>query len=350
MSALARLYITTQPPASTVAGEAFAPQPVVKIVDQYGVVTSGDDATTSVALTLTTGAGTLGGTATMNAVGGVADFAGKGLNIDLVGSDKVLTATATLSGQGEKTVLTSPAFTITRAAASQLVVTMQPTASTVAGVAFAQQPVVRIEDPYGNVADAGDDATRSVALTLTTGTGALGGTATMNAVGGVADFAGKGLNINLIGADKVLTATATLTGPGVVTTTTSPALTITHAAASQVAFTTQPSASTWEGLAFAQQPVVTIEDPYGNVVSAGADATKSVALSLTTGTGTLGGITSMNAVGGVADFVGKGLSIDMVGVNKELTATATLTGPGEVTATTSPFAVVVPPQTIVRFR
>ena len=85
----------------------------------------------------------------------------------------------------------------------------------------------------------------------------------MNAVAGVANFSGKGLNINLIGTNKMLTATATVTAK-IKTATTSPAFAITSAPASQVAFTTQPSASTLvAGVAFAQQPVVTIDNHMG---------------------------------------------------------------------------------------
>src|SRR5207237_630747 len=122
--------------------------------------------------------------------------------------------------------------------------------------------------------------------------GTLSGTTSMNAVAGVADFVGKGLNIDLVGANKVLTATATVAA-GVKTTTTG-AFTITFAAASQIVFTTQPSASTVAGVAFATQPVATIEDAFGNTVTGGADSTVNVVLTKTTGTGTLGGTTSMN--------------------------------------------------------
>jgi hypothetical protein len=154
--------------------------------------------------------------------------------------------------------------TVNAAAASQLVVTTQPSASTVAGVAFATQPVVTIEDAFGNVLTSGSDSTVSVALTLTTGTGSLGGTASMAAVNGVADFTGKGLNINLVGTDKVLAATAMLAA-GVKTTTTSPAFTITFAAANKLAFTTEP-VSTTAGSTLANV-VVQIQDSYGNPVS-----------------------------------------------------------------------------------
>jgi len=110
---------------------------------------------------------------------------------------------------------------------------------------------------------------------------------------------------------------------------------VSHGAAAQLAFSTQPSASTVLNVPFATQPVVQIQDASGNLVTNGADATVNVALTLTTGIGVLGGTTSMNAVAGEADFVGKGLNISQAGTNKVLTATATI-GAGTVTATTSP--------------
>src|SRR6185295_16935475 len=209
------------------------------------------------------------------------------------------------------------------AAASQLVVTTQPSASTVAGVAFAQQPVVKIEDAFGNVVTTGADATRVVSASLSTGSGSLTGTITKTAVAGVADFSANGLKIDLVGTDKVLTMSATIAA-GARTATTSPAFTITHAAASQIAVTTQPSASTVAGVAFAQQPVVTIQDQFGNTVTTGADSTVTVSASLTTGTGTLTGTLAKAAVAGVASFSANGLKIDLVGTDKVLTMSATV--------------------------
>ncbi len=336
------LVFTTQPSASTASSTAFATQPVVTIEDANGnTVTTGSDSTATITLSLTTGTGTLGGTVSMNAVAGVANFAGKGLNINRSGSDKVLTASATLTQSGAVTTTTSPAFTITASAATHLVFTTQPSASTASSTAFATQPVVTIEDLDGNTVTTGANSTASITLTLTTGTGTLAGTVTMNAVAGVADFAANGLNIDLAGSNKVLTATATLAGVGVVTTTTAPAFSIVPGAAAKIVFTTQPSASTVMNTAFAVQPVVTIEDLAGNTVDTGADSTVSITLSLHTGTGVLGGTSSMNAVAGVADFLGQGLNIDTIGTNKILQADATLSGPGAVNTLTSSFIITV---------
>ncbi|HEX3988335.1 MAG TPA: hypothetical protein VHZ30_02815, partial [Verrucomicrobiae bacterium] len=248
------------------------------------------------------------------------------------------TITPSISGL---TGVASASLTVIPAAANQIAFTAQPSPVTVAGVAFAQQPVVTIQDQFGNTVTSGADATKTVALTLTGGVGVLGGTVNMNATAGVATFIG--LNINLVGNDKVLTATATLTA-GLRTTTTSPAFTIIPAAASQIVFTTQPSPSTVMGIAFAEQPVVTVEDQFGNTVTSALDqdSTAMISLTLTTGSGLLGGTASIPAVGGVADFSSDGLNVSLPGNDDVLTATATLTTAGTVTAMTSPAFSILP--------
>jgi hypothetical protein len=89
-------------------------------------------------------------------------------------------------------------------------------------------------------------------------------------------------------------------------------------------WTTQPSTAA-QGVAFATQPIVKIEDVNGNPITSGADATALVTITLLTGTGTLGGTVSMNAVAGVANFAGKGLNVSLYG-NKVLQATKSATG------------------------
>ena len=230
------------------------------------------------------------------------------------------TATFTASVGGSALTNASNPVTVTLAAsaATKLAITTQPSTSTASGTAFAQQPVVTIQDAAGNTVTS---STAAVTLTLSTGTGTLSGTTTVNAVAGVATF--SGLSLNLAGTDKVLTASS-----GALTTaTTSPAFTITAGAATKLAITTQPSTSTASGTAFAQQPVVTIQDAAGNTVTS---STAAVTLTLSTGTGTLSGTTTVNAVAGVATF--SGLSLNLAGTDKVLTASSgALT-----TATTSP--------------
>src|SRR4030043_46242 len=90
--------------------------------------------------------------------------------------------------------------------------------------------------------------------------------------------------------------------------------------AAKLAFTTQPSASNTAGVAFDTQPVVTVQDAFGNKVT----STAAVTLSITPGTGTssavLLGTKTVNALNGVATF--SGLSINLPGSGYTLTASS----------------------------
>jgi hypothetical protein len=114
---------------------------------------------------------------------------------------------------------------------------------------------------------------------------------------------------------------ATIGGSSV--TSLSPTIAVNPGTPIALAFTTQPSASTSPMNPFPVQPVVSVIDSQGNPVTTGAAATASIALTLTpvTGSGTLGGTATMNAVAGVASFVGKNLLITDNG-SYRLTATA----------------------------
>ena len=336
-------------PGGASAGAALSPQPAVWILDAAGnVVSTGVDATANVSLSMTTGGGNLVGTPTVAAVAGVATFSG--LVIDTIGA-KQLTATkadtaSTTSGstiRGSAAVqVTSPAFTITAGNATQLAFTSQPVGG-VAGAVWTTQPVVQIQDANGNLVTSGADATRVVTLTLTSGSGALAGTLTAAAVAGVATF--TNVSLSTVGATDVITATAPLTVGA--TTKASQAFAITPAAASQLVFTAQPGGGV-SNTNWALQPVVKVEDAYGNVATAGADSSVLVTLTLTTGTGALAGTVTKYAWAGVADFTQNLLSINMVGTNKALTATAAIVA-GTVSKTSSAFTITSGPAAQVAF-
>jgi hypothetical protein len=216
--------------------------------------------------------------------------------------------------------------------------TLTPTsASITANGSSTQVLTVQAKDAYGNNLTTGGS---TVTITKQSGTGTIGsvtsvGNGTYTAMVTSPTATGSGVFVATLGGAAVNSGTGSQTQA-----------TVSYAPgpATHLAFTTQPSASTVAGVAFAQQPVVKVEDQYGNVVTSGSDSTVNVALTLTTGAGTLGGTASMAAVNGVADFSGKGLNLSKVGVNKVLTATATLSSPGVVTATTSPaFTITLPP-------
>jgi hypothetical protein len=200
-----------------------------------------------------------------------------------------------LTGSGAHTLrfaITTPSLNVVSASiplgagpATQLAVTTQP-AGAVSGVAFTTQPVIAIRDASNNLTT----STAAVTATIATGSGTLVGTATVNAVNGVATF--TNLQVNGSGAHTI-----TFTS-GALTSATSASFTVTQVAAS-LSIQTQPAGAT-NGVAFGTQPVVHVLDNAGLLVTGGAPL--AVTASINTGGGALGGTVTVNTVNGVATF------------------------------------------------
>src|SRR5439155_22023375 len=122
-------------------------------------------ASVTIAIQNNPGGGTLSGTATVAAAGGVATFST--LSINKTGTGYTLQATST-----GLTAATSSAFDITAAALSTLTFVQQPTDAT-AGTLISPAVTVLAKDSLGN-----NVPSASVVMTLGTGsTGTLSGTA-----------------------------------------------------------------------------------------------------------------------------------------------------------------------------
>jgi len=286
-----------QQPTNTEDGNPITPAVTVNVEDAGGNLVTSSSATVTMAIGTNPSGGTLSGTTSVAAAGGVATFSTLSINKDGTG----YTLSATSSGL---TAATSSTFNITANSATQLVFTQEPSGTATAGTAFATQPKVSVEDANGNVVTT---STASITLTITSGSGTPGAalactTNPVTAASGVATFAG--CNINLVGTSYTLTATATGLTAG-----TSTAITITPGAPSKFVFTTEPSATATGGAPFAQQPVVSVEDVNGNVVTSGTGSNASVTLAINTGSGTLTCTTNpVTASAGVATFAGCNLN------------------------------------------
>ena len=199
--AAVKLAFTVQPTNAT-AGAAISPAVRVTVQDVDGNTVTSAAASITLAIGTNAGGGTLSGTATVAAVGGVAAFSN--LSIDRLGTGYTFTAVATgLAGA------TSATFDVTAGAAAKLAFTVQPTNAT-AGAAISPAVTVTVQDAGGNTVTS---ATTSITLAIGTnpGGGTLSGTATVAAVGGVATF--SNLSIDRVGAGYTLNAAATgLTG------------------------------------------------------------------------------------------------------------------------------------------
>ena len=185
---------------------------------------------------------------------------------------------------------------------------------------------------HADVASSGIDSTKSVnrSWTLTKGASLAfdSYSATFNSVASDLD-AGADTTIFIVAKldgstwSKPTIGTRTSTSTQVTGMTSFSEFQIGEPTLTQAVFTTQPPNST-AAVAFYPQPVVTIRDSNGNTVTTGPDATATITLTLQSGTGTLSGTTSMAAVAGVANFTGKGLSINLAG-SKTLRATKAAT-------------------------
>jgi hypothetical protein len=220
---------------------------------------------------------------------------------------KLLTATDGLLTSATANGI-APTFSPTIGAAARLGIATQPSAVAGAGTVFAQQPVVAVQDTYGNTI-----TNSAVAVTAAAGVGNLQGTTTVNATNGTATFAGLSLT-------NSGTNTLTFTSSGLAPTNSS-TITVNGGVVVRLSWTTQPGAATY-GSAFGTQPVLTTVDQYGNLSTNGLAATNTVMVSQTSGSGGLSGTTSYNigtaGSNGVISFTD--LQINAAGTNNQLTA------------------------------
>ncbi len=299
--------VAATPPTLTPAGGAT--------VDAPFNVTFTDDATWRAAITTVTVNGTtLSNTAYSTGSPGQITFSPA--NSALLQTPGTKTIVFVATNYTNDTVSQS----IAAGAANKLAFTTQPGNGT-GGTALTTQPVVTVQDQYGNTATS-DTSTVTVAILNNAGPGGvLSGTLTKQAGAGVADFSANGLKIDKAGTGYTLTAT-----DGSLTSAASNAFNIAIGGAAKIAFTTQPGNGTG-GSALSPQPVVTIQDAGGNTVT-GNTSTVTLAIGTNPSAGTLSGTVAKAAVAGVATFTN--VAVDKAGTGYTLAATD-----GALTGTTS---------------
>ncbi len=124
------------------------------------------------------GSGALQGTTTATASAGIVSF----VNL----SHNVATNITIQFASGGLSSATSTTIAISPAAAARLTIQTQPSSSATAGVTFAQQPVLRVEDGFGNLIVS--DSSTVVSASRNGGAGTLQGTLTATAVNGLIAF------------------------------------------------------------------------------------------------------------------------------------------------------------------
>src|SRR5262249_38722293 len=112
---------------------------------------------------------------------------------NVAGADPITAAQGTLSAVNYSFNFVNGALTVTSGTATTLVILTQPSSTAMAGVAFAQQPVIGIRDAYGNLCTGNNTAVVTAARNA--GSGTLQGTLSATAAGGVATFANLSHNV-----------------------------------------------------------------------------------------------------------------------------------------------------------
>ncbi|MBI4422033.1 MAG: hypothetical protein HY560_14510 [Gemmatimonadetes bacterium] len=300
-------------PANTAAGGIITPAVRVAAQDSSGNTVSAFTGDVVIALGTNPAGGTLSGTRTVAAVGGVATFAD--LSIDLAGSGYTLTASA--AGLGGAT---STPFDVTGGGgggtrAHHLWYEVQPS-ETAVGAIITPPIKVAAHDQNGQIVS---DYTGSITIAIDTNPscGTLLGTRTVAAVGGIATF--SDLRIDKAGHGYTLMATASG-----LTSMESGAFNVLGSGGvgcgqpTHLVFLVQPS-NTKAGAIITPAVKVAAHDISGNIAG-GFTGTITIAIGSNPSGGTLSGTKTVAAVTGVATF--SDLSIDRAGQTYTLTAAA----------------------------
>ena len=338
--------------SATFAVVAGAPQPPTKLAITnvnggtsptvgvgFNVVVQAQDGTstpqnvvasTAVALTRATGTGTLGGTLTCMISAGSNSCTVIGVNYSVAESGVSLTATRT---SGDVLAAgTSATFTVNSATPTKLAVTtVNGGASPTVGVGF--NVVVQAQDGTSTAQNV--VTSTAVALTRATGTGTLGGTLTCTISAGSTSCTVIGVTYSVAEANVSLTATRT-SGDSLTAGTSATFTVNSGTPPTKLAVTTvNGGASPTVGVGF--NVVVQAQD--GTSTPQNVVASTAVALTRTTGTGTLGGTLTCTMTAGSTSCTVIGVTYSKAEAGVSITATRT-SGDSLAAGTSATFTVV----------
>jgi hypothetical protein len=269
----------------------------------FDVTVSNATASANVILTLTTAPSGSTLTCTSNTESansiGVATFTDCVIDKPSSGTGDVLGAT---DSSNDNPGASSPFIVV--GTATKLAFTTEPSSSAMGGTAFAVQPVVSIEDAAGNVVTT-DTSQVTLSLAGSPTGAALACTSNPRAASaGVATFAGCAINL---ANSYAITAT-----DGKLTVAVSTNIDVGVGPATRLSFTTEPSGNSALESAFAVQPIVSVEDAGGNVVTSGTNSNALVSLAITgspAGPSLTCTANNMIASAGVATFAGCAINL-----------------------------------------
>jgi hypothetical protein len=300
--AASKMIISSQPPATVTAGSAFGMTALVE--DSLGNLATSYMRAITVGLQSNPGSGTLSGTLSLRAVGGVVTFSPLTVNKAANGYN-LLVSSLGLSAA------TSSSFSVLAGAATQLVFSASPPANVTSAAPFGM--TLKAEDAQGNPVSSFTGVV-TVSLATNPGGSSLGGTLTAKASGGVAIFTGLTLNTAATGY-KLQASTSGLS------TATTAKFNVVAGAATHLVVTTPPLATVTAGTSFSYN--VSAEDAQGNLATS-FNSTLSVAIGNNPGGSTLGGTVSVAMRSGVAKLTN---SLNQLGVGYTLQISASGVSP-----------------------
>ncbi|MEX0845427.1 MAG: invasin domain 3-containing protein [Balneolaceae bacterium] len=222
---------------------------------------------------------------------------------NLVGSANIQATSGGLS------VVQSDVISVVPSDATTLAISTQPSATATAGVQFATQPVVQIQDDYTNVITS-DDFTQ-ISAARNSGSGTLQGTKTVTVNDGVATFT----NLNHTIANTIDLSFSASGFSNVV----SNSIDVSPAAADSLVFTVQPTNAN-RNTNMSPAVEVQIVDEFGNFVAqSGTEVTLSISFDSNSPTSISGNVENTDA-NGLATY--SSLSFNKIG-QKRIEASAT---------------------------
>ena len=303
----ASMTITQDITAPASNGGNFAQQPFITLKDAFGNICTSDNSTVVTAAKEDAGTWTLTGTAAKTVVSGVATFTNLGATNGALVNNAQLGFTS-----GALTKVTSAMVDLPTPAGNHTGVASATTLTPAVGVD--DSITLTVKNSLGNT-DTAFSGAKNVTITGVE----------VAPDGSYGSFDGNALDANSAGAGQVISVTftsgvatpnlklnkadaqtlgfsiATVTTPATNTLTITPA----HGAAATMAVSQDITAPASNGGNFAQQPVITLKDAFGNVCT--TDSTTVVtAAKEDAGTWTLTGTAAKTVVSGVATFTNLG--------------------------------------------
>ena len=284
-----KLVVTNTPSSSAGSGLALGTQPTLAIEDVGGNV----DTSVSGTITVSIAGGpsvTNGSSATVT--NGVASLSGLTITGTASLTPYVVTFSFTPTGSGSVTFTTTMNLTLGAGTPTKYVITNA--ASTTANNAqlLAVEPIVQVQDAQGNLVTT---VSGTMTVTALPAVSLAGSSVTFS--GGVATFSALKLTGTASATPYVLSFG--VSGSGIATVPLS--VTLSPGTPTQLLVLTAPSSAMISALAIAVQPVLTLKDVSGNVVTG---ATGNVTVAVTTGGGTVSAGATATVVNGLATFSG----------------------------------------------